>query len=73
MNCRHCAKKLEHLFLDLGLAPLSNAYITKEDLHKPELTYPLRVMVCNRCWLVQTEDFINASDMFTSDYAYFSS
>jgi len=73
MNCRHCAKKLEHLFLDLGLAPLSNAYITKEDLHKPELIYPLRVMVCNRCWLVQTQDFINASDMFTSDYAYFSS
>ena len=73
MNCRHCKKKLEHLFLDLGFAPLSNAYISKEDLHKPELTYPLRVMVCKICWLVQTEDFVDAFDLFTSDYAYFSS
>lgn len=73
MICRHCNKNLEHLFLDLGFAPLSNAYITKEDLHKPELTFPLRVMVCKICWLVQTEDFVDAFDLFTSDYAYFSS
>jgi hypothetical protein len=73
MNCRHCQKKLEHLFLDLGFTPPSNAYRSKEDLSKPEINYPLRIMVCDNCWLVQTEDFLDADEMFSSDYAYFSS
>ncbi len=73
MNCRHCQNKLEHLFLDLGFAPPSNAYRTIEDLNKPELTYPLRIMVCESCWLVQTEDFVDADAIFTAEYAYFSS
>jgi hypothetical protein len=73
MNCRHCQKQLEHLFLDLGFAPPSNAYRSKEDLNKTELTYPLRIMVCDRCWLVQTEDFVDADEMFSPEYAYFSS
>jgi len=73
MNCRHCHKKLEHLFLDLGFAPPSNSYRSKEDLKKPEITYPLRIVVCDKCWLVQTEDFVNVDEMFSPEYAYFSS
>jgi SAM-dependent methyltransferase len=73
MNCRHCQNKLEHLFLDLGFAPPSNAYRLKEDLQKPEMMYPLRIFVCDKCWLVQTEDFVNAEELFSSEYAYFSS
>lgn len=73
MNCRHCSTPLEHLFLDLGFAPPSNAYLTVEDLAKPEKYYPLRVLVCDQCWLVQTEDYADAGELFDSNYAYFSS
>lgn len=73
MNCRHCGSPLEHPFVDLGFAPPSNAYLTESDLRKPEKYYPLKVMVCDRCWLVQTEDYTGADDLFGSDYAYFSS
>jgi len=73
MNCRHCNAPLLHTFLDLGFAPPSNAYLTKDDLNRPELYFPLRVLVCDRCWLVQTEDFAQAEALFTADYAYFSS
>lgn len=72
-NCRHCNCTLNHNFLDLGFSPPSNAYLTRESLSKPELTYPLRLFVCEHCWLVQTEDFINADSLFDKDYAYFSS
>lgn len=73
MNCRHCAKPLVHTALDLGFAPPSNAYLTAEDLNKPEKYYPLRLKVCDECWLVQTEDYADADELFTNDYAYFSS
>ena len=73
MKCRHCAAPLEHTFLDLGFAPPSNAYLTSEDLVKPEKYYPLKIKVCNQCWLVQTEDYAQADELFSSEYAYFSS
>lgn len=73
MNCRHCANPLVHTFLDLGFAPPSNAYLSLEDLSKPEKYYPLKVKVCNHCWLVQTEDYAQADELFNADYAYFSS
>ena len=73
MNCRHCAQPLEHVFLDLGFAPPSNAYLTADDLHAPETWYPLKLYVCTHCWLVQTEDYARADDLFRPDYAYFSS
>lgn len=73
MNCRHCASPLQHAFLDLGFAPPSNAYLSLEDLTKPEKYYPLKVKVCSQCWLVQTEDYAQADELFSSDYAYFSS
>lgn len=73
MNCRHCGASLTHTFLDLGHAPPSNAYLTEEDLGRPETYYPLKVKVCGHCWLVQTEDYAEAKALFTPDYAYFSS
>ncbi len=73
MNCRHCGSTLEHTFLDLGFAPPSNAYLNQADLTKPEKYYPLKVKVCSHCWLVQTEDYAQADELFSSDYAYFSS
>ena len=73
MNCRHCYKPLIHNFLDLGFAPPSNAYFAFEDLIKPEKYYPLKVKVCEQCWLVQTEHYVRAPELFSADYAYFSS
>ena len=71
--CRHCATPLSIRFLDLGFAPPSNAYLNPADLLKPELTFPLRLLACGDCRLVQTEDFAAADALFTDDYAYFSS
>jgi len=73
MKCRHCATELTHTFIDLGSAPPSNSYLTQQALKEPEKWYPLKVMVCDHCRLVQTEDFVGAGDMFSEDYAYFSS
>jgi SAM-dependent methyltransferase len=73
MKCRHCGIVLEHNFVDLGFAPPSNAYVYAEELSNPEVHYPLRVKVCHQCWLVQTEDYARAEELFSADYAYFSS
>ncbi len=73
MNCRHCKASLVETFLDLGFAPPSNAYLKSADLSKPEKYFPLKIMVCTVCWLVQTEDYAEAGELFNSDYAYFSS
>ena len=73
MKCRHCGKPLTHTFLDLGFAPPSNAYLTQADLSKPEKYYPLKIKVCDQCWLVQTEDYAQADEFFSPEYAYFSS
>jgi hypothetical protein len=73
MNCRHCRRPLEHVFLDLGFAPPSNAYLSADDLKAPEMQFPLKLFVCGNCWLVQTEDYARADELFRPDYAYFSS
>ncbi len=73
MNCRHCNAALDHVFLDLGSAPPSNAYLSAADLRAPETCFPLRLHVCSHCWLVQTEDYARADELFSRDYAYFSS
>ena len=73
MNCRHCGTPLTHTFVDLGFAPPSNAYFAEADLNKPEKYYPLKVKVCDQCWLVQIEDYADAGEFFSADYAYFSS
>lgn len=73
MNCRNCGKLLISTFLDLGTAPPSNAYLTKDDLNAPETWFPLRIMVCESCWLVQAEDYAGRETLFDQHYAYFSS
>lgn len=73
MKCRHCGQPLENVFLDLGFAPPSNAYLNEADLTAPELYFPLKLYVCDHCWLVQTIDYSRADELFSHDYAYFSS
>jgi len=73
MKCRHCNTELALPLVDLGAAPPSNAYLTKQTLHAPEKYFPLRVLVCTKCWLAQTEDYAGADELFSADYAYFSS
>ncbi len=72
MNCRHCRAPLSRRLVDLGAAPPSNAYLQPEALQAPERWYPLRVLVCEACWLVQTEDVAASEELFSDDYAYFS-
>lgn len=73
MNCRHCAARLKLELIDLGSSPPSNAYLSAAGLLAPEKTYPLKVMVCELCWLAQTLDFAQADELFSAEYAYFSS
>lgn len=73
MKCRHCQTELNVPLVDLGSAPPSNAYLNQQTLHAPEKYFPLRVLVCTNCWLVQTEDYAGAGELFSADYAYFSS
>jgi len=73
MNCRHCNQELTHTFIDLGSSPPSNSYLSEKDLPYPEKWYPLQVKVCDKCWLTQTVDFVGTEEMFSNDYAYFSS
>ena len=73
MNCRNCQSVLALELIDLGFSPPSNAYLSPQKLTCVEVWVPLKVLVCQNCWLVQTLDFHGESDVFTEDYAYFSS
>ena len=70
--CRFCHTELGHTFVDLGLTPLSNAYLDKKQLEQEEPAYPLKVYVCSNCFLVQLPEFQSPENIF-ADYAYFSS
>jgi len=72
-TCRHCGHSISHELIDLGHQPPSNAYLSKDDLLKPEQTYPLKVYICEHCWLVQLPAHAAAEELFTPSYAYFSS
>jgi 2-polyprenyl-3-methyl-5-hydroxy-6-metoxy-1,4-benzoquinol methylase len=72
MNCRFCNTKLKRLLVSLGSSPLSNSFLTEEDLHKMEPHYPLEVYICDNCFLVQLDEFESPEKIF-SDYAYYSS
>ena len=72
-KCRICDKQLERPFLSLGNAPLSNAFLTKDDLNQMEPYYPLDVYFCGCCQFVQIQDFKPAKEIFSSQYPYFSS
>lgn len=73
MKCRHCENKLEHVFCDLQTCPPSNAMVNEAELNQPEAHYPLKVFVCNKCWLVQVDELEKAENIFNNQYTYFSS
>ena len=71
-GCRFCGAPLQHTFVDLGMSPLAESWLTQAQLNGMEPFYPLHVYVCERCFLVQLEEFESAEHIF-SDYAYFAS
>jgi SAM-dependent methyltransferase len=71
-SCRFCGASLRHPFVDLGMSPLANTYLTSAQLNEMEPFYPLYVFVCERCFLVQLEAFVSPEQLFR-DYAYFAS
>ena len=72
-NCRICDKSLQHVFVDLGMSPIANDYVAADKANAMEPFYPLRVYVCDSCWLVQLPAAQSADNIFREDYAYFSS
>lgn len=70
--CRFCKSELRHTFVDLGMSPLCESYLRLEQLNQMECFYPLHVFVCEKCFLVQLEEFVSPDSIFT-EYAYFSS
>lgn len=73
MKCRHCATPLHDVFIDLGAAPASNAFLSSRDLESPERHFPLKAYTCAACKLVQIDEVQRHDALFASDYAYFSS
>jgi SAM-dependent methyltransferase len=71
-GCRLCGSKLEHNFVDLGMSPLCENLLASAQLDTMEPYYPLRVLVCGNCLLVQLKEYVKPADIF-SEYAYFSS
>jgi SAM-dependent methyltransferase len=71
-SCRFCGGELRHTFVDLGMSPLCENYLTAEQLNQGEMFYPLHVYVCGNCFLVQLREYVRPERIFT-DYAYFSS
>lgn len=72
-KCRVCDAELEHVFVDLGMSPIANDYVAADKANAVEPFYPLRVYVCDSCWLVQLPAAQSADNFFRDDYAYFSS
>ena len=72
-HCRHCGATLDLTLVDLGLSPLANSYVPPDKTAKPDPVYPLHARVCTNCWLVQVDDAVPPEEIFSSEYAYFSS
>jgi len=70
--CRFCGALLRHTFIDLGMSPLCESYVSVERLNQMEPFYPLHVFVCDQCFLVQLLEYVKPDHIFT-EYAYFSS
>jgi len=70
--CRFCHTPLRQTFVDLGMSPLCESYVSADRLNEMELFYPLHVRVCDQCFLVQVGDYVSSDHIFT-EYAYFSS
>ena len=72
MRCRHCGTPLQHTFVDLGMSPLCESFLTADQLDELEPYYPLHALVCDACFLVQLQEYVSPAHIFT-EYAYFSS
>ncbi|RPJ74816.1 MAG: methyltransferase domain-containing protein, partial [Alphaproteobacteria bacterium] len=73
MRCRFCSKNIDKVFVDLGSTAVSNAFLTEEMVNKKECIYPLKVLVCDNCFLVQVDEYQKKEEIFSLDYVYFSS
>lgn len=73
MNCRFCKHTLKSVFIDMLNSPASNSYLSVEQLNEPEMYYPLKVYVCDHCFLVQIDEYKKSTAIFDNNYAYFSS
>src|SRR5690606_22963750 len=73
MKCRFCKTAVSHVFADLDFSPPSNSYLKLEQLNEPETFYPLKIWTCSSCFLTQIDEFKKHDDIFSADYAYFSS
>ena len=73
MECRLCKTELKSVFIDLNTSPASNSFLTKEQLDDVETTYPLKVYTCEKCFLVQLDEYKSCNSIFDDQYVYFSS
>ena len=73
MECRFCGNNLTYEFIDLVNSPPSNSFLSKDQLSEPEVFYPLKLFVCDKCFLVQIDEYKKSNEIFNSDYVYFSS
>ncbi|REJ82282.1 MAG: methyltransferase domain-containing protein [Bacteroidetes bacterium] len=73
MKCRNCGQISDKVLVDLGTSPPSNSFLSKEELNYPEAFYPLKVYICERCFLVQIPETKKSREIFSRDYVYFSS
>lgn len=73
MNCRFCGLEIKFEVMDLINSPPSNSFLTKEELDEPEPFFPLKIYVCNKCFLVQVDEYKKSNEIFNEKYAYYSS
>ncbi|MFX1570570.1 MAG: methyltransferase domain-containing protein [Promethearchaeota archaeon] len=73
MKCRYCNNELTKIFIDLGSSPPSNSNLTKKELNEPETYFPLKIFLCDKCFLVQIDEYKKSDEIFNEKYAYFSS
>ena len=73
MQCRFCKTELTNVFIDLVNSPASNSFLNDTQLNEPETFYPLKVYTCNKCFLVQVDEYKKSDAIFDSNYVYFSS
>lgn len=73
MQCRFCKSPLNNVFIDLVNSPASNSFLTPEQLNEPEVFFPLKVYTCEKCFLVQVDEYKKSDAIFDSSYVYFSS
>src|SRR5882724_4126551 len=73
MNCRFCGTHLTNVFIDLNNSPASNSFLEERELNEPEVFFPLKVFICDRCFLVQVDEYKKSDAIFDNKYVYFSS